>query len=630
MHTVWACCSCGHDTLEDRLYGGVCPDCAHSRCDSCAIHEIGSIDPDTSQYLLPPSGVKSLSDVGISHDHGRAPMAKSEPSTMKRMRQAVNEAWHNVPKNTTSNIKDSENVISDHSTTQPQQQQNSEYSTSAELFSTADQITLTTLEDSGPFTCPLDSTRDSQLINKWNSSVLPTMLSHKMNWKFSSSLRSLNITRRGSSLEESLPTIIVTCANTTDNRSVQRMLRAVSSLFEAAERSTLRIAFVEATLRRSTDPKEPPICKPRNIEGRLFPDLGSSIGIRGLTDSSATLGGYLVIDGDTFLLTVDHLLPDDQQDSESIYITHPSQQEQLIYRPRYNVGERIRDLDTCCVSCSILGKAANSNYKHEILDMEELYNPIYHKCIVAQIYQRAYQEFARSLSKPLGRLQARSGLRSRLNVAGRYKHEVEMDWALFYVDEWPVPINSYARVISNGLSFSEIVPEAQVYATGRTSGRQIGAINPAQVLINHGGRMTIEWSISPDPGTSLKDWVIGGIGVDGDSGSWVIDRKNQRVYGMVWGRHGPLADPITLFTPINHIIADIRERTGVKDICLPSHSQENMLSKKGKGKEVILPTVLSVQSDSQSDYDEKAPISAVAMAIEGPHMRATGSFFNVS
>jgi hypothetical protein len=80
---------------------------------------------------------------------------------------------------------------------------------------------------------------------------------------------------------------------------------------------------------------------------------------------------------------------------------------------------------------------------------------------------------------------------------------------------------------------SKAIPGAQVNAEGRTSGYQTGLINSAMSLLNYGGRFTGELSIIKDYQMTSKDWIEGGMGVDGDSGAWIIDRNFGYLYGMV-------------------------------------------------------------------------------------------------
>ncbi|KAG4442354.1 hypothetical protein IFR05_002132 [Cadophora sp. M221] len=444
-------------------------------------------------------------------------------------------------------------------------------------------IPFASTNQDGTFTFPLDPAHDSKLLTTWHGSVLPAIL---LNQEVFGDLRSIHVSRQGSSLEDSVPTIIVTCEEVANKVKVDSLHRAVSDLFDRDDRQSLRIAFDEGKLRRTVKVDDPPICAPRNIEGQLFPSFGSSIGIQGRTDSTATLGGYLLIDGGIYLLTVDHLIDEQWIRFKPVPITHPSEQEQLVHRPRYNLLQCIDLLKACCAFCKNLAKTAT----HREFDVMELYNPLDYKCATSRIFQRAKEESIRRNPKLLGTLRARSDMRSRRVLVGELNIGIEMDWALFCVDKWPKPIDSHAQEISRGLSVGGVVPGAPIQATGRTSGHQRGVIDTAQSLINHGTRMTLEWSVIPEPGSNNKDWVLGGIGVDGDSGSWIIDQENGSVYGMVWARHGPLLNPICLFTPMEHIIADIKERAAAENVSLPGQGEVSIFSNemgkgKGKGKE---------------------------------------------
>lgn len=199
-------------------------------------------------------------------------------------------------------------------------------------------------KDDETFTFPLDPAHDSKLLKTWHGSVRPAILS--------------NVSRQGSSLEDSIPTIIVTCVEVTNKVKVDNLHQAVSDLFDRTDRQSLRIAFDEGKLRRTTKLHDPSICTPRNIEGQLFPSFGSSIGIQRRTDSTATLGGYLLIDGEIFLLTVDHLINEQWTRFKPVPITHPSEQEQLEHQPRYNLLHYIDLLKACCAFCKKLAEVA--------------------------------------------------------------------------------------------------------------------------------------------------------------------------------------------------------------------------------------------------------------------------------
>lgn len=161
---------------------------------------------------------------------------------------------------------------------------------------------------------------------------------------------------------------------------------------------------------------------------------------------------------------------------------------------------------------------------------------------------------------------------------------VEMDWLVFGIDSWPEHLITAAAMRSESMSLSPVVPGAPVWSRGRTSGHQNGLINTAMSLIRHEGRFTQEWSVIQVPNMSLDSWISSGIGVDGDSGSWLFDFYDDRVYGMVWGRDQPWSNPISLFSPIEDMLTDIKEFMGAEIICLPEYSSSATAIGKGKAK----------------------------------------------
>jgi hypothetical protein len=110
---------------------------------------------------------------------------------------------------------------------------------------------------------------------------------------------------------------------------------------------------------------------------------------------------------------------------------------------------------------------------------------------------------------------------------------------------------------------------------------------------------------------SLDNWISSGIGVDGDSGSWLFDYDDDSVYGMVWGRDQPWSNPISLFSPIEDMLTDIKELMGAEMICLPEYSSSATAIGKGKAK-------LEAQEGhaTPSDILQSAPIKIDAKTRE--------------
>jgi hypothetical protein len=408
---------------------------------------------------------------------------------------------------------------------------------------------------------PLHQEEDAILLSQWHDSILPTIELRAPDYE---GLNSLHIFRQGLTEKDSLPTILVSIGNAANEASLREN---ISALFDDSLRDCLRLSFEESSVRRTIDNQLPPICKPRNTSFDPYPRFGASIGIQGLLDSTATLGGFLVVNGRLLVLTVDHLIPEILADSYAISTTHPSQQEKRYICPWEELEVYSEHMTLCCETCRTLSKdhfgAANFHKAVELTRQT-------FQCEIATSFRRDKLEFFyKFLPDPLGAMTCRSHMRSRPSVEGEGEYFTEMDWALFATDKWPTSLDLHAQEISKGLLFSKVIPGAPVNATGRTSGYQTGLINTAMSLINHEGRFTREWSIIKDHQMTLKEWIEGGIGVDGDSGAWIIDRNFGYLYGMVWGRDRPTTNPICLFSPIEDIVADIKERTGAEIVCLP-------------------------------------------------------------
>jgi hypothetical protein len=74
-----------------------------------------------------------------------------------------------------------------------------------------------------------------------------------------------------------------------------------------------------------------------------------------------------------------------------------------------------------------------------------------------------------------------------------------------------------------------------------------------------GFRSSFEWTIVRPAAKSIREWNEGGMGVDGDSGSWIVREHSNELMGMLWGRYqdDDIEDPITFFTPIHDVFDDI-------------------------------------------------------------------------
>jgi hypothetical protein len=63
-----------------------------------------------------------------------------------------------------------------------------------------------------------------------------------------------------------------------------------------------------------------------------------------------------------------------------------------------------------------------------------------------------------------------------------------------------------------------------------------------------------------------KAWVESGLGVDGDSHAWIIDRSTTQFYRMLWERQGEGAEMVMYFTTMAEIFANMKEKLREADV----------------------------------------------------------------
>jgi hypothetical protein len=145
---------------------------------------------------------------------------------------------------------------------------------------------------------------DAKLLRIWHDKILPSVTAMPSDFN---GLTTMHLVRQGLSEERSMPTILI---STKPGANEELLRKKISSLFKGFSVSLPGIQFEEESLRRTIDDNLPPICKARNTQSQPLPVGGASIGIYERLDCTATLGGYLMIDGRAYALTVDHIVPE--------------------------------------------------------------------------------------------------------------------------------------------------------------------------------------------------------------------------------------------------------------------------------------------------------------------------------
>jgi len=446
---------------------------------------------------------------------------------------------------------------------------------------------------------------DDDLIKAWHDAVLPAL--DELLSSTSDPNVVVTLQREGPNEVESQAVIRICSSISMSEVDKARLKVSLISLLPERLRSSCRVEFSRGSIRRSGSATRtvahgqyhPPICVARNRRWFRKPTMGASIGRRESQDDTATLGGYVLVDGITHILTVHHLF---EEEGKSVYdngrlresqyqITQPSEQDiRDINAEILSLRDRIGLLEA--------EQATLLEWMAQLKELEKLQATIpgderlwrFGEVIASSGYRNRVPRKAPNAQSPLG---LGSGV------------PIEMDWGLCSVPEdrtglneidvpepcpqtsassSPLPTERTQRNASTQdkqcTRTCEPAGGVVVHSLGRTSHYQIGVVSPCgayirQNIASGGFRSSVEWNVMRHARKSLAEWSEGGMGVDGDSGSWIVREDNNDVMGMLWGRiqNDDVADPITLFTPIQDVFDDIIDTIGPKSLCLPQEVQ---------------------------------------------------------
>jgi hypothetical protein len=333
---------------------------------------------------------------------------------------------------------------------------------------------------------PIDALKDAVLIFAWQEQVLPNIKPLLCDGEDTSI--SMTLLRQGKTVEDSEPVVRV---QTSKPRSEERQGEIIQSITQLlfpipSPRPFFVIGSIKRTARRSDLDILP--CAARNTAFLRRPPMGVSIGIEGSVKDTATLGGYLYIDGIPHILTVHHLFTDDETSEVcklGTAITQPSLQE---VKELGELWDRLR----------------SSGERFHL------------ECV-----KKAYEDLKACLPEfSFGHLERSSGYRNRPSRNGF--SNVEMDWAICKVGKRRVGYNISPCENHLCQDTSPVVPGGAVFAIGRTSGHQNGTINGSTTslfLRNDDGsyRESEEWVVLRSVSQAEETWATNGIGVSGDS-----------------------------------------------------------------------------------------------------------------
>lgn len=440
---------------------------------------------------------------------------------------------------------------------------------------------------------PLKPKEDRRLVRIWFKSILPALrdfLTPRLGERYSASL-----VRRGESDLTAEPYMQIE-SPCVPGREAQTVIKDwVSEICEKAGHEPISMRFVEGSVKKlsgmegcdSDDGAESTYIQRLDLNyNRPYskPGMGASVGLLCSDKVSATLGGYIIIGGEKYILTSEHFVthsreridPDDDCDT----VTSPSRKD--LKEIENNLKQDKRDID------SAINSLARRTYGDRDIPETDFSNPDTLspelrdassknedvRSLLGQV-TRQHREYAVGTVKKLSlEVKNASISRSLANVLGMGDESImvdhQMDWALIKTNGHIAQngdnrhkYRSNQDAIDDGLYVDENDHTYQpgdfvyetcdaevgytVYYVGQKSKHRSGRVS---LPIQNGSSGTLAWGIVGSDGAEILE-----EDVEGDSGAWVIRKEGNKLMGQVHS----YSQGQVLFTPIDVIFADLAQ-----------------------------------------------------------------------
>ena len=452
-------------------------------------------------------------------------------------------------------------------------------------------------------TFPMIPKENLRLVRIWFKSVLPALpevLSERLGEIFS-----ISIIRRGPSELGAEPCIQIACPCVPGQAAQIVIENLVGKLWEKDDHEPIPMRFIEGSIKKLSG-----VEGADDDDGRGSADfqsldfsynrpyskagMGASIGLLCSSQKSGTLGGYVLLGGKKYLLTSEHIvskaraLADRHDDVETL--TSPSRQD--LQKFENNLGQNVRDTGSEI-------EALKDGYDRDMPESEfgdsDLPSDLLHAMSQEEGFKRLCDQVTRDpIDYAVGKVKKLSLGPPRLHKISRslatelgfQDSEVEvdhpMDWALIetntqtaqtgenrhkyrsnrdatdeglYIDE------THRDGQSGDVVYDTCGPEAghEVYYVGQKSKHRYGTVSLP--IFDYATKLQY-WGIM-----ALDGQPIPGADVAGDSGAWVIRKKDNKLMGQVHSHD----QGQVLFTPIDVIFAELEEICGTEVSLPPRH-----------------------------------------------------------
>lgn len=312
------------------------------------------------------------------------------------------------------------------------------------------------------------------------------------------------------------------------------------------------------------------------------PGMGASIGLRCSSRVSATLGGYLLVDENKLLLTVNHFIEHSHRETfpssmKSVTLTSPSLSDVNEIRSKLGFTSRTL-LDECKRLTINLGGTEIPLTGEPPPETERIKRGL-------EVVEKSQSDLERPVEDfILGDLVGHCQLPDielpidAESSSSGSANKCRMDWAMFSVETRRMGENRHRFQPWSGFEFDETIsdvdtgnfcndtcdiskvePNTSAYYIGQRSGPRKGCINAVPMLLKDKGIITHEYTLICQEGIPISECC------EGDSGAWILTETGNKFIGLLWGWN----DGQLVFTPSKPLFADIKKVFRAVDVRLP-------------------------------------------------------------